>query len=216
MKFAYKNYLVDVEINRKNIKNLYVRVRNGRIIVNANTYTSDKYIRDLLERERTNIENMLEKEENRLQPKDKIYYLGEEYKYTYSNIINIDENSYTGPSIDIINEYLEKKSLNVFETRLNMLKNMFKDLPEFKLKIRKMKTRWGVCNKKSMSITLNTELIHKDVSLIDYVIIHELCQLKQSNPELLHGLQSKSPVLQMKRHLKSGHRGFLQRAESEY
>ena len=178
MKFAYKNYLVDVEINRKNIKNLYVRVRNGRIIVNANTYTSDKYIRDLLERERTNIENMLEKEENRLQPKDKIYYLGEEYKYTYSNIINIDENSYTGPSIDIINEYLEKKSLNVFETRLNMLKNMFKDLPEFKLKIRKMKTRWGVCNKKSMSITLNTELIHKDVSLIDYVIIHELCHFK--------------------------------------
>jgi len=178
MKFAYKNYLVDVEINRKNIKNLYVRVRNGRIIVNANTYTSDKYIRNLLERERTNIENMLEKEENRLQPKDKIYYLGEEYKYTYSNIINIDENSYTGPSIDIINEYLEKKSLNVFETRLNMLKNMFKDLPEFKLKIRKMKTRWGVCNKKSMSITLNTELIHKDVSLIDYVIIHELCHFK--------------------------------------
>jgi len=178
MKFAYKNYLVDVEINRKNIKNLYVRVRNGRIIVNANTYTSDKYIRDLLERERTNIENMLEKEENRLQPKDKIYYLGEEYKYTYSNIINIDENSYTGPSIDIISEYLEKKSLNVFETRLNMLKNMFKDLPEFKLKIRKMKTRWGVCNKKSMSITLNTELIHKDVSLIDYVIIHELCHFK--------------------------------------
>jgi len=178
MKFAYKNYLVDVEINRKNIKNLYVRVRNGRIIVNANTYTSDKYIRDLLERERTNIENMLEKEENRLQPKDKIYYLGEEYKYTYSNIINIDENSYTGPSIDIINEYLEKKSLNVFETRLNMLKNMFKDLPEFKLKVRKMKTRWGVCNKKSMSITLNTELIHKDVSLIDYVIIHELCHFK--------------------------------------
>ena len=178
MKFSYKNYLVDVEINRKNIKNLYVRVRNGKIVVNANTYTSDKYIRNLLERERTNIEKLLEKEENRLQPKDKIYYLGEEYKYNYSDKINIDENSYAGPSIDVINEYLEKNSLNIFETRLNHLKNNVIDLPDFKLKTRKMKTRWGVCNKKNMAITLNTELIHKDVSLIDYVIIHELCHFK--------------------------------------
>ena len=178
MKFSYKNDLIDVEINRKNIKNLYVRVKSGKIAVNANTFTSDKYIKELLERERTNIENMLEKEEVRLQPKDKIYYLGEEYKYTYANKIIINENSCTGPSIDIINEYLEKNSLIIFEKRLNMLKNMFEELPNFKLRTRKMKTRWGVCNKKSMSITLNTELIHKDVSLIDYVIIHELCHFK--------------------------------------
>ena len=178
MKFNYKNYLVDVEINRKDIKNLYVRVRNGRIVVNANTYTSDKYIRDLLEHQRTNVERMLEKEEHRLQPKDKIYYLGEEYKYHFSNNIHIDENYYAGPSIDALNEYFESISLGVFETRVNLLKNMFCHLPDFKLKVRKMKTRWGVCNKKSMSITLNTELIHKDVSLIDYVIIHELCHFK--------------------------------------
>ena len=41
-----------------------------------------------------------------------------------------------------------------------------------------MKTRWGVCNKKSMSVTLNTELITKEVHLIDYVIVHELCHFK--------------------------------------
>ena len=58
---------------------------------------------------------------------------------------------------------------------------MFNDLPDFKLRIRKMKTRWGVCNKSSMSVTLNTELIHKDVTLIDYVIIHELCHFKYMN-----------------------------------
>jgi len=58
---------------------------------------------------------------------------------------------------------------------------MFNDLPEFKLRIRYMKTRWGVCNKSSMSVTLNSELIHKDVALIDYVIIHELCHFKYMN-----------------------------------
>ena len=178
MKFDYKNYLVDVEINRKNIKNLYIRIRNGKIIVNTNTLTSDKYIRYLLEREKDNIEKMLEKEQTNLQPKDKVYYLGEEYKFNYNKIIIIDDNYFAGPSIEVLNEYLEKTSLNVFETRLNLLKNMFKNLPVFKLKTRKMKTRWGVCNKKNMTITLNTELIHKDVGLIDYVIIHELCHFK--------------------------------------
>ena len=58
---------------------------------------------------------------------------------------------------------------------------LFEDLPKFKLRIRRMKTRWGVCNKSSMTVTLNTELIHKDVTLIDYVIIHELCHFKYMN-----------------------------------
>jgi len=29
-----------------------------------------------------------------------------------------------------------------------------------------------------MTVTLNSSLIHKDVTLIDYVIIHELCHFK--------------------------------------
>ena len=74
MKFVYKNYLVNVIINRKKIKNLYIRVKDGQIIVNTNTYTSDKYVEKLLERERENIERLLEKET--LKPSDKVFYLG--------------------------------------------------------------------------------------------------------------------------------------------
>lgn len=176
MKFIYRNYEVDVIIYRKKIKNLYVRVKDGTIKVSANTYTSDRYIKDLLERERPNIEKMLEKE--KLKPTDRIFYLGDEYKYKYNEKIVLDDGCYEGPNIDIINEHLEKNSKNLFVERLESLKKMFNDLPDFKLKTRKMKTRWGVCNKKSMTITLNTELIHKDISLIDYVIIHELCHFK--------------------------------------
>ena len=38
-----------------------------------------------------------------------------------------------------------------------------------------MKTRWGVCNYGKNIVTLNTELLKKDLTLLDYVIIHELC-----------------------------------------
>ena len=44
-----------------------------------------------------------------------------------------------------------------------------------------MKTRWGVCNRGNNTITLNTELLKKDIDLLDYVIIHELCHFYEPN-----------------------------------
>ena len=37
-----------------------------------------------------------------------------------------------------------------------------------------MTTRWGVCNIRDNSVTLNTKLIEYDIEKLDYVIIHEL------------------------------------------
>jgi predicted metal-dependent hydrolase len=48
------------------------------------------------------------------------------------------------------------------------------------LVIRTMKRRWGSCSNKGV-ITLSTELIKLDDLFIEYVIIHELCHLKQHN-----------------------------------
>ena len=42
------------------------------------------------------------------------------------------------------------------------------------LKIRTMKTRWGVCNRKVKSVTLNFNLVKYDYYCLDYVIVHEL------------------------------------------
>ena len=44
-----------------------------------------------------------------------------------------------------------------------------------------MKTKWGVCNISSMTVTLNVTLITKREDLIDYVIIHELSHFKYMN-----------------------------------
>ena len=49
------------------------------------------------------------------------------------------------------------------------------------LKIRQMKTRWGVCNRKDNSVTLNLELIKKDKSCLNYVIVHELSHFVHFN-----------------------------------
>ena len=46
-----------------------------------------------------------------------------------------------------------------------------------RLKIRRMKTRWGSLSPNGV-LTLNSRLIHASADCIDYVVTHELCHLK--------------------------------------
>jgi len=43
--------------------------------------------------------------------------------------------------------------------------------------VKRMKTRWGTCNRNAQRIWLNSELVKKPVGCIEYVIVHELLHL---------------------------------------
>ena len=44
-------------------------------------------------------------------------------------------------------------------------------------RIRRMKTRWGTCNREAGRIWLNSELAKKPVSCLEYVVVHEMVHL---------------------------------------
>ncbi len=164
-------------INKKNIKNIYIRVKDDlKIHVSVNMFTSKKEVEKLLLKNINEIEKMYNKKNN-----NEIYYLGDILKFSISKEIYIDNNTIYAPSKKEAKDYIYTLAPEVFKERLDSIKPLFKDLPPFKLKIRHMSSKWGVCNTKSMSVTLNSELIKKDISLIDYVIIHELCHFKHMN-----------------------------------
>ena len=48
------------------------------------------------------------------------------------------------------------------------------------VRIRKMKTRWGTCNKTASRIWLNLELVKKPASCLEYIIVHEMAHLIES------------------------------------
>ena len=48
------------------------------------------------------------------------------------------------------------------------------------LKLRRMRRRWGSCSVQGV-ITLNTHLVKAQPASIDYVILHELCHLREHN-----------------------------------
>lgn len=167
-----------VEINRKRIKNINFRIEDKTIRVSCPFLCTDRYIIDLLKKNEKVLIRMAKRSERQESRKEKILYLGNELNFIQFKKIMFDGNTAYGPSVDKVNEYLEKNSLKVFEKRLELYIDEFGDIPAFRLRIRKMKTRWGVNNRSSKTITLNTMLIHYKPELIDYVIVHELSHFR--------------------------------------
>jgi len=167
--------------HRKKIKNIYFRVKEDLIIhVSANRLVSDGYLEDLLTANADAIIRLYAQAKKK--KSEELSYLGNPLTYYYEEVKPyLEHNSIYGRSLEEVQHYLYRLAPSIFTIRLNRLREQFNNLPEFTLKVRKMKSKWGVCNHRSMSITLNSELIKKDVHLIDYVIIHELCHFKYMN-----------------------------------
>ena len=178
-KVLIDNEEYEIIVNRKRIKNLYLRVKEeNKIEVSANFYTTNKEILKIINDNKVFIIKANNKlKANKLKP-NKIMYLGDELSLIESDKTFIDNNYIYAKSEEDAMNYIYSLCYDVFKVRLERIMSMFDNLPEFALRVRKMKTRWGVCNKGSMTVTLNTELITKDVNLIDYVIVHELCHFK--------------------------------------
>ncbi len=80
-----------------------------------------------------------------------------------------------------LNNWYKSKSKNYFKKRLQLLADKIswiEETPSFKLI--SMKKQWGSCSPNG-KIHLNPWLIRAPVDCIDYVIIHELCHLRERN-----------------------------------
>lgn len=176
MVVEYNNKNYEVEVIRKNNKNIYIRVKNSKVIITCNYFTTEKYIKKIIKDNYTSIIKMIDKDNSRQEKKEKFYLFGKVYDIVYGfNEIDIKDNKIYALNKTKLDKYLNEYIKKVFKERLNYWYNLYQeDIPVPNLKIRKMTTRWGVCNLKNKNITLNYELSKYDMECLDYVIIHEL------------------------------------------
>ena len=176
MKIEIDGKLYEVEIIKKNNKNIYVRVKNGKIVVTANYLTSKDSILKLINDNKKSIVDMINKDIKKQDKNDNFYYFGKKYDviYGFSDIDITDDKIYVY-DMRSLDKYISKNIYEIYLDRLNYWYNVFEeDIPKPNLKIRKMTSRWGVCNIKNHNVTLNYQLSKYDICCLDYVIVHEL------------------------------------------
>lgn len=183
MKLTIDNKDYQVIVNKKAIKNAYIRVDEKlEIVVSINRFVSSLEVKKLLEENKSSIKKMIIKQNNKNERDQHFYYLGEVYDIIINGqFFDIDHENKKIYTTDLltIEKHIKKYIQKLFEERLKYnFEYMKLDIVYPKLKIRKMKSRWGVCNRRTHSITLNSELFKHTIKEIDYVIIHELVHFK--------------------------------------
>ena len=203
-KIKYENKTIAYTVNEARIKNVYISIQNGEVVVKAPWYVTQNQIQEVVERKREWILNALEKYQvsprkqkkyadgEKFQILGKNYYLNIYYKDTNKALLNV-ENS----KIEVVlplrfseedNEEQIKKMINKMyymiaerevESSMEKMRKLVGLAPE-EYRIKDVKTCWGSCSS-NKKITINQKLMMYSKHAIDYVVLHEICHLKYMN-----------------------------------
>lgn len=176
----------EIIIEYKNNKNMYLRVKeDGNIYITSPKFISKNEIEKFIKNHYSYINKKIIFYQNKkIKEENKIRYLGKYYDIVYTNFNDIkfiDDKIFISKKVDV-DKFLKKKAKEIFLNEIDRIYPLIKEeMPYPSLRIRKMTSRWGVCNSKLKVITLNLDLIKFNYEIIDYVIIHELCHFIYQN-----------------------------------
>ena len=189
-----------VEVVRKDIKNLHVGVYppSGRVRVAAPLCLDDNAVRlavisrlGWIRRKQAEFEQQDRQSHREFVTGESHYFEGRRYR--------IDVTEYDGPpTVRLLNNTTMALSVRPGadrDKREAVLHRWYRRqlhgrLPALlakwepkvgarvaEVRIRKMKTRWGTCNRDARRIWLNLELAKKSASCLEYIVVHEMVHL---------------------------------------
>ncbi|HMU87997.1 MAG TPA: SprT family zinc-dependent metalloprotease [Agitococcus sp.] len=190
---------VCVQLQRKAIKNLYIRVLppDGQVNISAPLRMSETTIRSVVIERLPWIKKQQDKFSQAIKQKnvstntDELIYLwGKTYRLEFIEHIGrhkeqvFDDNLclYIKPNSTIQNKALVLEAFYRAELK-NELEKMLVDWQKImgvtasSFGIKRMKTRWGSCNTGTKKIWFNLELAKKPMQCVEYVLVHELAHL---------------------------------------
>ncbi|MBI1931858.1 MAG: M48 family metallopeptidase [Ignavibacteriales bacterium] len=172
-------------------RNIKIKInKEGIIKVSLPNYVSYLAARKIV----ANNQKWILKKINDLQFQKKYYYLGNNIdliKKEYSNNKNLkytlkkDKLIILKNADDVISDnelflkWLKLQAEEYIPKRVEKLAKLH-NFEYSKLQLKNLNTRWGSCSMKKI-LSLNVKLMYFNRKVIDYVIIHELCHLKEMN-----------------------------------
>jgi len=99
--------------------------------------------------------------------------------FQYNPAVTGDNDGEITPEIDILHDFYLKIAKSELPKRFDYWVDRLPFKPR-KLSIRNQKTKWGSCSSRG-TISLNWRLIKCPDTIVNYIIIHELCHLKHFN-----------------------------------
>lgn len=183
----------EVEITHKRIKNLYLRLKDNKIIASAPLLMADHEVYRFIEQKR----DWIYRTYDYMQYKKRItnMYKGGDFFYIYNvpyrlvrsigkKNITISQNciflSYKDDSDDAIRylyKYLDKHLLNKAQEYLEKYLHFIRDYGYYLtpvVKARIMTSKWGVCYTRKNQINISSYLIHYPLECLEYIMVHEM------------------------------------------
>lgn len=191
---------IDVEIIRKNIKNLHLAVYppEGHVrIAVPNNITEDNVRLAIvsrlawIKRQQLNLLNQPRQSEREFVSGESHYFRGQRYLLEVierhgKHEVKIKNNSkillYVNPGTSRVNREIAVNQFYRSELKRTLPNILDKWEPIVGKKanfwgIKKMKTKWGSCNISQKRIWLNLELAKKTPECLEYIVVHELVHL---------------------------------------
>lgn len=191
---------IDVEIVRKDIKNLHLGVYPplGRVRVAAPLVVSDEAVRlavidklAWIKRQRAKFIDQPRQSRREMVNGESHYYLGRRYRLRVHEhdgparvatrgIATLDLFVRPGTTAEQREAILLRWHREQLKALIPPLLDKWQaamDLTPVNWGIKKMKTKWGTCNAEARRIWLNLELAKKPVHCIEYILVHELVHL---------------------------------------
>lgn len=171
-------------IRKRRNKKMYLRIKDGQLVVTAPTLMPKSQIDRFIESNRPWIEKQLKSiDTNTLKNGDVIHLVNGDFT------LIIDP---TLTRISLKNGEIKVRNQKDFEKILKMvaksvLTPLFEDIRKqlgfnnMKLQIGVYSSQWGSCNKMKRDIHLNAYLIMTELSFIQSVIVHEFAHMYVSN-----------------------------------
>ncbi|MCA0402620.1 MAG: M48 family metallopeptidase [Proteobacteria bacterium] len=198
--FFMKNILhfngLNIEIERKPIKNIYFRVYppEGNIKVTAPMALSLNSIKKLIEHRFDWLQSraiLYKKPQFKPEP-NSIYYLGHSYflqlkqgkSFPYIEndqfYLYLKDPESTIEQNALIEQFYRRELIKIVPPLIKKWEPIL-NVKVKEWRIKKMKTRWGTCNIKKHRIWMNLNLMEKNLACIEYVLVHEMVHLLEAS-----------------------------------